>query len=188
MKTPGLFTLPVTRAVPVQVSAADASFDCATRMRKTRGRKIFVVASQRRNHGGGRTIHCVAQRTLCETYEPVAEKHFYVPATAQNPENDNVLVFGRVNDDVFAHRKASHARTQIFITAASDMQMAGDQPKPPGNGATKIEGGSWGQTNAPLNLKTAVGGLRIGQPLCPEVIARKAVVTQKVICAAVGSC
>ena len=49
-------------------------------------------------------------------------------------ENQHVLPFESVDDDVLAHGKATRARAQILIAAASDVRMTGQKVETRGNG------------------------------------------------------
>ena len=49
-------------------------------------------------------------------------------------ENQHVLPFESVDDDVLAHGKATQARAQILIAAASDVRMTGQKVETRGNG------------------------------------------------------
>lgn len=49
-------------------------------------------------------------------------------------QNKRVILFGAVDDDVLAHRKAPQASAQILITAASDVRVAGEEIETLANG------------------------------------------------------
>jgi len=49
-------------------------------------------------------------------------------------ENQRVLPFQAVDDDILAHGKAPQASAQILIAAASDVRMTGQKVEARGNG------------------------------------------------------
>ena len=63
-----------------------------------------------------------------------ARTTLHVTAGAYHMKNQNVFIFGAVDDDVFAREKTRQARTQIFIAASSNVGLAGKKEKLLGDG------------------------------------------------------
>ena len=55
-------------------------------------------------------------------------------------ENQHVLPFESVDDDVLAYRKATQARTQVLIASASDVRVAGQEVETLRNGIDEAVG------------------------------------------------
>jgi len=70
----------------------------------------------------------------------VPEQRFDVTAGAYHMENQNVLIFDSVDDDVFACGKTPQARAQILISASSNVRVTGKKEKPLGDGINHAVG------------------------------------------------
>ena len=55
-------------------------------------------------------------------------------------KNQHVVIFNAVDDDVFAREKTPQARTQIVITASSNVRLTGKKEKPLGDGINHAVG------------------------------------------------
>src|SRR5260370_4868787 len=62
------------------------------------------------------------------------EQRFDVTAGAYHMENQNVLTFDSVEDDVLARGKTPQARAQILIAPSSNVGVTGKKEKPLGDG------------------------------------------------------
>jgi hypothetical protein len=57
------------------------------------------------------------------------KQRFYVAAAAYDVEDQHVVSFNAVDDDILAHGKTAQARAQVFIAAASDVRIGGKKKK-----------------------------------------------------------
>jgi len=57
-----------------------------------------------------------------------------VTASAYDVEDQHILSFNPVDDDVFANRKTAQAGAQVFIAAASDVGISGEKKELVGDG------------------------------------------------------
>lgn len=63
-----------------------------------------------------------------------------VSIAAQNTQNHNTFTFNPVEDDVFADRETSQARTQVFITGAPNERTIAQQKEAVGDGINQTIG------------------------------------------------
>src|SRR5580700_1729613 len=70
----------------------------------------------------------------------MAKQRLKIPATAQNPKNQHVLVPKAIDDEVLAHGKASQARAQIIVPPAPDIWIFCEEEKSLRNGVDKAVG------------------------------------------------
>ena len=57
------------------------------------------------------------------------EECLYIAATLRYMQDEDVLAFDTVNDDVFAAGKAPQTGTEIFVPAASQIGVSGEKKK-----------------------------------------------------------
>jgi hypothetical protein len=70
------------------------------------------------------------------------EECFNIAATPRYMQDEDVLAFDTVNNDVFPAGKASQTRTKVLVSASSKIGVAGEKKKPVGYGINKAVGNS----------------------------------------------
>ena len=68
------------------------------------------------------------------------KERFYIAATTRYMQDENVLAFDTVNDDVFAAGKAPQTGAEIFVPAASQIGVGGEKKKPARYGINQAVG------------------------------------------------